>query len=41
MTGLWEAIQHALSSTTSATDTIFLLLETLSIEFNQRLASTF
>ena len=37
MTGLWGAIQHALSYTTSATDTIFLL----SIEFNQQLSSTF
>jgi len=41
MTGLWGVIQHALSSTNSATDNIFLLLETLSVEFNQRLASTF
>jgi len=41
MTDLWGAIEHALSSTTSVTDTIFLLLETLSVEFNQRLASTF
>ena len=41
MTGLWGAIQHPLSSTTSTTNTIFLLLETLSIEFNQRLTSSF
>ena len=30
-----------MSSTTLVTNTIFLLLETLSVEFNQRLASTF
>jgi hypothetical protein len=40
MTGLQGVIQHTLSSITLATDTIFLLLETFSIEFNQRLAST-
>jgi len=30
-----------MSSTTSKIDTIFLLLETLSVELNQRLESTF
>jgi len=36
ITGLLGPIEHALSSTTLVTDTIFLLLETLSVEFNQR-----
>lgn len=41
MTGLWGTIQHTLSSTTSAIDVIFMLLETLSAELNQRLTSLF
>lgn len=38
--GIWGAIQHAIQSTTSAAETIFLLLDTLSAEQNQRLAAT-
>lgn len=41
MTGLWGTIQHTLSSTTLAIDVIFMLLETLSAELNQRLTSLF
>jgi hypothetical protein len=38
-TGLWSSIQHALSTTTSTMDAIFSLLESLSGELTQRLAS--
>lgn len=40
MTGIWGAIQHAIQSTASAVETIFLLLDTLSAEQNQQLAAT-
>jgi len=40
MIGIWGAIQHSIQSTTSAAETIFLLLDTLSAEQNQRLATT-
>jgi len=41
MTGLWGTIQHALSSSTSAVEAIFMVLETLYVELNQRLISLF
>jgi len=41
MTCLWGTIQHAMSSSTSTVDAIFMLLETLSAELNQRLGSLF
>jgi len=40
MTDIWGVIQHAIQSTTLATETILLLLDTLSAEQNQRLAVT-
>jgi len=40
MIGIWGAIQHAIQSTTSVAETIFLLLDTLSAEQNQWLAAT-
>lgn len=38
-TGLWSSIQHALSTTSSSTAAIFSLLENLSVELSQRLAT--
>ena len=35
-TGLWGSIQHALSSTVSATEAIFSLLQNLSVDLSQR-----
>jgi len=41
LTSLWGTIHHTVSSSNSAIDAIFLLLETLSAELNQRLVSLF
>jgi len=41
LTGLWGTIHHVVSSSNSTIDAIFLLLETLSAELNQRLVSLF
>ncbi|XP_039686979.1 uncharacterized protein [Medicago truncatula] len=38
-TGLWSSIQHALASITSVVEAIFSLLETLSVELGQQLAT--
>jgi len=38
-TSLWGSVQHAISTTDSATEAIFYLLENLSVELTQRLAS--
>jgi len=38
-TGLWGSVQHALSTIASASEAIFYLLETLSVELTQRLSS--
>jgi len=38
-TGLWGSVQHALSTTASASEAIFYLLETLSVKLTQRLLS--
>ena len=38
-TGLWGSIQHALSTTSSATDAIFSLLQILSADLSQRFAT--
>lgn len=40
-TDLWGSVQHALSSTVSVIDVIFSLLEQLSVELAQRLATMF
>jgi len=40
-TGLWGSIQHAISTTNSVTDAIFLLLQQLSVDLSQRLATVF
>jgi ribonuclease HI len=40
-TGLWGSIQHSLNHNDTAVSTIFSLLQTLSAEFNQRLAAVF
>ena len=39
ITELWGSVQHALSTTASASEAIFYLLETLSVELTQRLSS--
>ncbi|AES76581.2 target of AVRB operation protein, putative [Medicago truncatula] len=41
ITGLWGSVQHALTSTVSVTDPIFSLLEQLSVELAQRMATVF
>ena len=38
-TCLWGSVQHALSTTASATEAIFYLLESLSVDLTQRLSS--
>jgi len=39
MTGIWGAIQHAITSTPSTVETIFLLLDMLSTKHSQQLAA--
>jgi hypothetical protein len=41
LAGLWGTIHHAMSSSNSAIDVIFMLLETLYVKLNQRLISLF
>jgi len=41
ITGLWGFVQHALSSIVSVTNAIFSLLEQLSVELAQRMATVF